>query len=570
MTKLTSFIGMQFNRLRRPAAHLVTALIFVLLVTSTLYLQVEPTSWFLELDGDYGSELCDFNTYTGESYLPAKDIRDGGVTTLGRRQNKLCTDWHHVSRSYMGNQAYRVACAADPDDHSTRRSEQMLLKSWYAGDGIRYFSLAFKLYLPDCPREPKGYIAQLHQGSWGPPPFALAWIYEKRKNAYSYYVHMGVYYDGVDSNNKYKYFYNEVTVKEEENNDAQLEITNGVWYRMLFAIDPGPTYSGELSLSDKAPGDGGTIKTWIMDNVTGSWVETGEYTGRIGYWFKGTRGTTDYLPRSLNDCSYQWKVGIYCNDFDPLTYYYDNISYAMRWYKITNNYLIGYHRSVLKYSFDEGNGTAINDESMSWNTKRPIDYDNDGMIIGDVSWNSDGVSGKSLKFNGSGYVRIPKDIIDFDFGNYLTTSVWFRTVANLTTNRGLFTVDNYGDKWKVLLYLSDSLLAFGVRHPDNCYSKANYSFTDGKYADGNWHHAVGTFNRFAPDDKRVKLYIDGEEVMAINGKDLPILRCEDFLTVGRFSSNGYYVGDIDEVNILNYAMTSQEVMSLYNSQGHQD
>jgi len=594
-TKVKCFLGLQLNRLRRPAAHLVIALFLVSLMTSPLFSQPGPSTWFFELDGDYGSVVHDFKGNDGDGYLPAKDIRDGGVTTWGRRQNELCTDWHHVGRSYMGNQAYRVVCAGDPHDGTTRRSEQMLLSWWYAGDGtdpdtgIRYFSLAFKLYLPDTPLVHKGYIAQLHQGGKGPPPFALAWMYEEKNDGYAYFVHMGTYYDGVDSNDKYDYFYTQIKPKglyyipsknawttsegfpkEEEGSDARIEIKNGVWYRMLFAIDPGPTYDGELPLSPKAPGDKGTIKTWIMDNGTGLWVETGEYAGRIGYWYDGIEHTTVHEARSDTECSYQWKVGIYRNNLDPLTYYYDNISYAKRWYGITNNYLIGYHRSVLRYSFDEGSGTIINDGSLSWNTKRPIDYDNDGEIVGDVSWNSDGVSGKSLKFKGAGYVHVPKDAIDFDFGNYLTTSVWFRTTANFRTNRGLFTVDNYGDTWKVLLYLSDSLLAFGVRHPeppDDNYSKANYSFTDGKYADGEWHHAVGTFNRFAPDGKRVKLYLDGKEVMAINGKDLPILRCEDFLTVGRFSSYGYFVGDIDEVNVFNYAMTSDEVAGLYNSRG---
>ena len=105
---------------------------------------------------------------------------------------------------------------------------------------------------------------------------------------------------------------------------------------------------------------------------------------------------------------------------------------------------------------------------------------------------------------------------DFDFGNYVTVSAWFRTTCQLpsttcqpTNNKGLVMIDEYSTTWKVLLYASDRLIAFGVRHPgdDNQtnYSKANYAVDPaGTYADGQWHHVVGTFNRFATDNRRLR------------------------------------------------------------------
>jgi hypothetical protein len=127
----------------------------------------------------------------------------------------------------------------------------------------------------------------------------------------------------------------------------------------------------------------------------------------------------------------------------------------------------------------------------------------------------------------------------------------------------LLLIDEYSDQWKVLLYASDSNLSFGVRHPDYTYSKVNYGFPAGTYADGQWHHVVGTFNRFTTDNRRIKLYVDGERVLQQAGSDLPILRGDNRLVIGKFSVSGFFEGDINEVLVRNYAMTDAEVAELY-------
>jgi hypothetical protein len=159
------------------------------------------------------------------------------------------------------------------------------------------------------------------------------------------------------------------------------------------------------------------------------------------------------------------------------------------------------------------------------------------------------------------------DTTDFDVGNYLTVSAWFQTTECPTDNKGLVMLDEYTDTWKVLLYGSGTLLGFGVRHPGGTYTKLNYPFAAGTYADGQWHHVVGTFNRFAPDNRRIKLYVDGVRVMQMAGADLPVLRGDDRLTVGKFSISGLFVGNIDEVNVLNYALTDEDVENLWLGRG---
>ena len=99
------------------------------------------------------------------------------------------------------------------------------------------------------------------------------------------------------------------------------------------------------------------------------------------------------------------------------------------------------------------------------------------------------------------------------------------------------------------------------------YSRLDHGFPLGRYADNKWHLVTGTFNRFAPDGQRVKLYVDGVKVMEAAGHDLPILRGENRLVVGKSSIRGYFQGDIDDVGLFNYTMTDEDVQSLWLERG---
>jgi hypothetical protein len=117
--------------------------------------QVGPTESSFEIDGDHGSLLDDIIDETSTLYLPGDEVIDGGANTFGRRQHESCHNWTHGSfEPYMGHDSYRVRCdqeppcTADPDDCTgpclvcpQRRSEQMVLSNWLAGDPdtTRYF-----------------------------------------------------------------------------------------------------------------------------------------------------------------------------------------------------------------------------------------------------------------------------------------------------------------------------------------------------------------------------------------------------------------------------------------------
>jgi len=78
-----------------------------------------------------------------------------------------------------------------------------------------------------------------------------------------------------------------------------------------------------------------------------------------------------------------------------------------------------------------------------------------------------------------------------------------------------------------------------------------------------WHHLVTTFDA----TKTAKMYMDGS--LVIQGNNLnwnTVLTPNGFWLGGLFTTNGSpFTGDLDELKIFNYALTSNEVDSLYNS-----
>jgi hypothetical protein len=529
--------------------------------------EVGPDAWYFEIDGDYGSAIEPESVASQNYTLPSRAVTDGeganrnttyapkGGYRIGADE-PACTSWYHVSgATYMGAQAYRVQCphdgrlSQDPDaDEEKRRSEQMLLSAWYTGiDSARYFTLAFRFQtIGTLPAESGGYIAQWHHGSSQPPAVMLAWSYQDG----SYFLRSGVYRDSPTDERIYTPLF-------------FTPASPGVWYRMLFRVDPGLPWGWPGC--EQCPGGQGSVRAWLLNATTGEWEPWGaEYQGQLGYRYmwdpKRFRSGEDQL-------SYQWKVGHYASEIGYVSLDYDNVAYGKRWNTITRDRLVGYRKNVLRLEFDEAQGSGASDTSWTRNGglqgDATADYDNDGSLVGSVSRSSDGVGSprRSLSFYG-GYVNVPIDRTDFDFGNYVSVSAWFKTSASAVQPQGLVSIDADGGAGKLFLARADDRLSFGVRHPDGTYSQVIYNHAPALYADGKWHHLVGTFNRFPGDNRRVKLYVDGTRVLQREGYDKPILRGDTRLAVGRLAGSGSFSGSIDEVELMNYALSDAEVAVL--------
>jgi hypothetical protein len=537
---------------------------------------------FYEIDGDYGSKIVEANPH-GE----ARDVQDGDVTTAGVIQGS-CNEWAHTSvRPYMGSRAYTVGCAYLPE--ITIRSEQHFLQGWRASpDSQRSLSMAVRLGgVSATPAKLGGaWIAQLHGEGL---PFILEWVGEPVAKPEQGIPEPGYYLLAGARQDAPVY-----------NRPAQplARLMPDTWVRLMIQIDLG---KGNGECPGAIADDDAFWTVAIMDNATGLWGQPLRYPfmppgDRLGddVYAEDVEGTSKKKGACLHpdDQAYNFKIGQYVvNTTNRMDY--DNVSYGKRWINITKNHLIGYKKSVLRLPFEETSGGAVQDRSYTWNGGNagdPIsDYDNDGKIVGPVTRIADGVNGRALRFPGTtgSYVKVPigaNVVDDFDVGNYMTVSAWFRTGAQPAENKGLVMIDEFSDTWKLLLYMRGNGIAFGVRHPGT-YSRLDHVFPLGQYADNQWHLVTGTYNRFDPNCQRIappstgayrrfafncqriKLYIDGRKVTGGEGADLPILRGDNQLVVGKYSVQGFFQGDIDDVGLFNYTMTDADVQNLWRKRG---
>jgi hypothetical protein len=98
----------------------------------------------------------------------------------------------------------------------------------------------------------------------------------------------------------------------------------------------------------------------------------------------------------------------------------------------------------------------------------------------------------------------------------------------------------------------------------HCLSTPGYHKSPNVIRTDQWTHVAATY-----DGSRVRLYENGEEVYsaAVTGSGR---RNSNPVGIGRYPSSAirHFNGRIDEVRILSRALTSDEVRSDYNAQGH--
>jgi hypothetical protein len=338
----------------------------------------------------------------------------------------------------------------------------------------------------------------------------------------------------------------------------------GRWYRFMFRVTPG-----------ESPTSLGRAMIWLMDNATGGWISLGDVQNvPLGF----TTQVPENDPRTpaqllaqfwigqlplANRDNLTWKVGTYREPMNVTTrIYLDNVFFTTdRWNTITKNRTVGYHRSIVHLGFDEGTGSIARDRSQEWNGG--WGYGNDGQIAGAQRQASAGVRDDCLFLDGvDDHVRvgIPGSEDEFDTGNYLSLAAWIKTRWS-QVGRGLMTIDEYSTTYKAkLYYVRDDLVEFAVRHPDGTLSYVSGT-TPQPLTDDRWHLVTGTYNRWAPDGLRLKIYLGGQRIGAAAGVDKPIWRGNNNLYVGKFSGD-HFRGWLDEAMMFNFALSPAQVQSI--------
>jgi Concanavalin A-like lectin/glucanases superfamily/Polysaccharide lyase len=285
--------------------------------------------------------------------------------------------------------------------------------------------------------------------------------------------------------------------------------------------------------------------------------------GHVRVWKNGVK-KLDYEGQTTFDTAPPpsgggWgKYGIY-RRHDPSGYtsYFDNVRWGTNksqvWYgsETTETQVPG--SLIGQWKFDEMpsvGSTIVRDSSPGCS------------YVGDFrngATQTTGEIGGAVSLDGTNdYVSVPDSIL-WDTDGEITVSCRFKTSTN-QTGKGLVMHDVSNYKYMLYLSSNSAALAFYVRTASGVTAVTDYGDTTGYFADGDWHHVVGVYDRYASDGKRVKLYVDGSLAASATGYNEDILAGDEGIHIGRWNA-GYFAGQIDDVNIYNYAFSAKEVES---------
>jgi hypothetical protein len=162
--------------------------------------------------------------------------------------------------------------------------------------------------------------------------------------------------------------------------------------------------------------------------------------------------------------------------------------------------------------------------------------------------------------------------------NSFTVSVWFNTAMNVTgrdvaflLNKGGFGSDRAGFNLNYGIWLNNrEKVSGGFETPNG----DDYFVTSQEsYADGVWHNTVLTFDDVS---NLLKLYIDGVEATTNTtkrgttpdntGKQPIRLGANSLVEKGII--NGNYTGQLNDIQVWDYAFTKEQVANLFNTESN--
>jgi hypothetical protein len=159
--------------------------------------------------------------------------------------------------------------------------------------------------------------------------------------------------------------------------------------------------------------------------------------------------------------------------------------------------------------------------------------------------------------------------------NSFTVSVWFNTAMNVTReidnafllNKGGFGSDRPGFNLNYGIWLNNKEKVSGGF--ETAVGNDYFVTSQGSYADGIWHNTILTFDDVP---NLLKLYIDGVEVATNTpnigttpdntGKQPIRLGANSLVEKGII--NGNYTGQLNDIQVWDYAFTKEQVENLFN------
>ena len=186
------------------------------------------------------------------------------------------------------------------------------------------------------------------------------------------------------------------------------------------------------------------------------------------------------------------------------------------------------------------NGTLSASDSVATNESSNIDNATaaTGLIDGAAGFSGNGEIGA---FN---RITFPP--------NGVTLSAWFNTSANQATNSDITLVDVRGNIIAAL-YVTGNVLKF---HLSGGVSQNPFVSSATNVIDGNWHHAVGTY-----DGTTARLYLDGQPNASLAAPNVFVDGRVDATELGLF-----FAGTLDETRISTNVRSADWIKTEYNNQ----
>jgi hypothetical protein len=194
---------------------------------------------------------------------------------------------------------------------------------------------------------------------------------------------------------------------------------------------------------------------------------------------------------------------------------------------------------------------------------------NNGLLMNGATF-APGMVGQGFLLDGiDDFVLVP-DSDTLDLTGEITLEMWFKPNAwiagDCLIDKRTWTDCNYGtivsQEWGFQLYYNDPNI-FGGDHPGNQFEISAY-FPLPEI--GVFHHFAGTFQQVDPGHIELKTYLDGvlvrdrtfEGNLANTLNDAPVA-----IGSARGGAGEFFNGIIDEVSIYNRALSTSEILAIY-------
>ena len=210
------------------------------------------------------------------------------------------------------------------------------------------------------------------------------------------------------------------------------------------------------------------------------------------------------------------------------------------------------------WTYDEGTGTTAADSTGNGNEQ---------TLAAGAGWADGRVGAHSVSFDGSstGYASVAKPVVDTRYS--FSVAAWVK-LASTTGFQDIASVDGANVSGFYLQFRGDTgKFAFTRLASDSTSAAATYASASAPPTAGTWYHVVGVYDAGA---KTLALYVNGT-LQSTVAFTTPWQATGSFAT-GRGVYNGptdFLSGDVDDVQVLDYAATANDVSGIEGNSGGQ-